>query len=135
MLQELSVSQNEEGVFRRWFQDDYFHLIVWHEAGTGEIRGFQLCYDVSKDERSLTCLAGRGFVHNAIDEGSRPMRHPSSPLLVADGAFPAQSVIERFIEARGAIDDDIARLVIAKIMEFGDLDGDPEEMLKGKNPT
>lgn len=135
MLKELSVSQNEEGVFRRWFQDDYFHLIIWYEADTGGIRGFQLCYDVSKEERSLTWLSGKGFLHNAVDEGSRPMRHPSSPLLVEDGAFPAQSVIERFIEARGSIDGNIARLVVEKIIEFGSLDGDPDEMLRGKKTT
>lgn len=132
MLKELSVSQNEEGVLRRWFQDDYFHLIVWHEADTNEIRGFQLCYDVSKDEHSLTWLAGRGFIHNRIDEGSRPMRHPSSPLLVEDGVFPAQTVIDRFIEACSTIDEDIARLVITKIIEFGRLPMDPEDPFKGK---
>jgi hypothetical protein len=135
MLQELSVSQNEEGVFRRWFQDDYFHLIVWYEADTNEIRGFQLCYDVSKAERSLTWLSEKGFFHNAVDEGSRPMRHPSSPLLVEDGAFPAQSVIDRFIETRGSIDENIARLVVEKIIEFGRLPMDPEDMLKGKKHT
>ncbi len=135
MLQELSVSQNEEGVFRRWFQDDYFHLIVWYEADTNEIRGFQLCYDVSKAERSLTWLSERGFFHNAVDEGSRPMRYPSSPLLVEDGAFPAQSVIDRFMEARGTLDDDIVGLVITKIIEFGRLPMDPKDMLKGKKHT
>ncbi len=63
------------------------------------------------------------------------MRYPSSPLLVEDGAFPAQSVIERFMEARGSIDGNIARLVVEKIIEFGSLDGDPDEMLRGKKTT
>ncbi|HOD16119.1 MAG TPA: hypothetical protein PK307_14570 [Spirochaetota bacterium] len=128
MLKELNVAQKEEDIFRRWFKDDYFDLIVWYNRNDYSIRGFQLCYDIARNERSLTWTAGRGFAHTGVDEGARPMRHPSSPTLVEDGIFPGQSVVERFIRSCTGIDRVISRLVISKINEFGNLNLNLEEV-------
>jgi len=49
MLKELNVAQKEEDIFRRWFKDDYFDLIVWYNRNDYSIRGFQLCYDIARN--------------------------------------------------------------------------------------
>ena len=128
MLKELNVAQKEEEIFRRWFKDDYFDLIVWYNRNDYSIRGFQLCYDIARNERSLTWTAGRGFAHSGVDDGSRPMRHPSSPTLVEDGIFPGQSVLDRFIRSCPGIDRVISRLIISKINEYGSLNLNLEEI-------
>lgn len=128
MLREINVAQKEEDIFRRWFKDDYFELIVWYNRNDYSIRGFQLCYDIARNERSLTWTAGRGFAHTGVDDGSRPMRHPSSPTLVEDGVFPAQAVLDRFVRSCAGIDRILARLVISKLDEFGGLNLNLEEI-------
>lgn len=131
MLKEIVVAQKEEEIFRRWFKDYYFDLIVWYNRRDYSVRGFQLCYDIARNERSLTWTAGRGFAHTGVDDGSRPMRHPSSPTLVEDGMFPGQSVLERFIRSCAGIDRVISRLVISKINEYGNLNLNLEEVYTG----
>ena len=131
MLREIDAAQKEDDIFRRWFGDDYFELIVWYNRNDYSIRGFQLCYDIARNERSLTWTAGRGFAHTGVDDGSRPMRHPSSPTLVEDGIFPGQSVLDRFIRSCAGIDRVISRLVISKINEYGNLNLNLEEIYAG----
>ncbi len=128
MLREIDAAQKEDDIFRRWFGDEYFELIVWYNRNDSSIRGFQLCYDIARNERSLTWTAGRGFAHTGVDDGSRPMRHPSSPTLVEDGIFPGQSVLDRFIRSCAGIDRVISRLVISKINEYGNLNLNLEEV-------
>ncbi len=54
MLRELAdVRQIPGEPRRRWFADDYFDLIVWFDK-RGQIIGFQLCYDLPRDEHALT---------------------------------------------------------------------------------
>lgn len=131
MLREINVAQKEEDIFRRWFKDDYFELIVWYNRNDYSIRGFQLCYDIARNERSLTWTAGRGFAHTGVDDGSRPMRHPSSPTLVEDGVFPAQTVLDRFVRSCAGMDRIVARLVVSKLDEFGGLNLNLEEIYAG----
>ena len=118
MLRELDVSQKEEKNFRRWFQDEYFELIVWYDLKSMTIRGFQLCYDIRGDEHCFTWITDKGVMHNRVDEGDRPFRYAATPVLVADGHFPARAVLERFKESCTAIDPHISRIVINKIIEF-----------------
>ncbi len=118
MLRELkNVRQDPGERFRRWFEDDYFDLIVWYEES--RIYGFQLCYDTQGHERALTWIRGRGFSHSGIDAGDRWNR---TPILVQDGLFDKDAVAERFKAAAGEIDPGIAGLVHKALLKFPDGD-------------
>lgn len=119
MLREMkNVAQKEDGVFRRWFTDENIELIVWHDAGSREITGFQLCYDIQTNEHAFTWEKPGIFSHNKIDDRRGPMGHPATPVLVADGVFPFSRIIGDFTRNSAPIDEAIARLVIDKITEY-----------------
>lgn len=40
MLKETPVAQKEKGLVRRWFEDEYFQLIVWYKNDSNTIIGF-----------------------------------------------------------------------------------------------
>ncbi len=102
---------------RRWISDDYFDLIVWytpHET----IYGFQLCYDKPHWERALTWLAERGFSHTEVDSGEDAPEANRSPVLVPDGSFPADKVLDEFARRGSALPAELRELVTNKISEF-----------------
>lgn len=74
MLREIrGVDQKTPGLVKRWFQDEYFDLVAWHDP-RGTILRFQLCYArESFGERVLEWQRSLGFQHlRATDEwGSR----------------------------------------------------------------
>lgn len=117
LVEQKKVRQFEEDQFRRWFSDDYFDLIVWHDA-QGGITGFQLCYDKSRSERAFTWTRDEGYSHHRIDDGEQITRLKGSPILVSDGTFSAKAVSERFREASRGIDRYIADFVYEKILEY-----------------
>jgi len=102
---------------RRWLADEYFDLIVWYQPDGG-IDGFQLCYDKLRKERALTWIASQGFSHLAIDAGESKPRSNRTPMLVADGVFPAELVQAEFARRSQLIDEDLRRLVLDKIDEY-----------------
>ena len=123
MTEYDNVAQKENGIFRRWFQDDYFDLIVWYGMEDKELRGFQLCYDKNRSQHALTWHRDSGFAHNRIDDSRAPLRHPTTPILVQDGIFPAGSLIEKFELSSKNIDPQIRSVVLSKIIEFGSTAG------------
>ena len=118
MLREVDqVLQSPGTSRRRWFTDPYFDLIVWQDRD-GTVEAFQLSYGKPADEHALTWQRDRGFGHDRIDDGEgEPGRHKSSPILVADGAFPRDAIATRFGRESAGIDAGIARFVSAKILE------------------
>lgn len=102
---------------RRWISDEYFDLIVWCEA-EGQIYGFQLCYDKPGRERALTWTRKKGFSHSGIDSGESKPTTNRAPILVADGAFPAEQVRTEFIARSSLLSADVRDLVLAKIKEY-----------------
>jgi hypothetical protein len=118
MLRESYVSQKEESVFRRWFQDEYFDLIVWYDLDTRLISGFQLCYDKHKNEHAFTWHKDSGFSHNKIDDSRSLHRHPATPILVDDGVFPFETIMGKFITSSYNIDAAVRDLVIEKLTEY-----------------
>ena len=113
MLEEKTgVRQIEGEGFRRWFSDSYFDLIVWYlDESQAEIVGFQLCYDKPGSERAVTWRKNEGFSHNRIDDGERPFSSKMSPVLVADGVFDRDGILERFAEAAHNIDPDLEAFI------------------------
>ena len=69
MLREIrGVDQKTPGLVKRWFQDDYFDLVAWHDP-RGTILRFQLCYArESRGERVLEWRRGLGFQHLKTEE-------------------------------------------------------------------
>lgn len=119
MLKEAkNVMQVKGEPRRRWFDDEYFDLIVWFEPGD-EIFGFQLCYDRERKPRALTWTRQYGYKHTGIDNGENSWgAAKNSPVLVADGLFDAPSVGERLEKAAGELPHDIAAFVLEKVREF-----------------
>ena len=119
MLTEIKNVRQIKGEFlRRWFNDEYFDLIVWL-GDDKNIEGFQLCYDISNLEHALTWKRKGGFTHDKIDQGeSKPGQHKSTPILVKDGFFDKIRMAERFFRASQNIDRKVADFVYDRILNF-----------------
>ena len=103
---------------RRWFDDEYFDLIVWFDKDDS-VWGFQLCYDRERKPRALTWTRQYGYKHTGIDDGERLSgASKSSPVLVADGLFDAPSIGEKFQKDAGELPPEIAAFVTAKVLAF-----------------
>ncbi len=102
---------------RSWMSDDYFDLIVWYEASNA-IYGFQLCYDKPESEHALTWLKDRGFMHHQIDSGEDAAEWNLSPILIADGVFPADKVIAEFGRRGIELPKALRNFVTSKLRKF-----------------
>lgn len=119
MLQETKgTSQLPGEPFRRWFSDETFDIIVWY-TDNKDIMGFQLCYREALDQKALTWFKGKGFTHKRVDDGEgRPFRHKMTPILVPDGIFERDHVLELFEERSKAIDPEVVRIVTQTIKKY-----------------
>ncbi len=117
MLANLAVTSDEKDCERHWYTDDYFDLIIWYESD-GAIHGFQLCYDTTYDERALTWTRSDGFQHMAVDSGESSPLANRTPILVQDGAFPAQEVRSEFLARGNTLPAKIFELVLSRIAEY-----------------
>jgi hypothetical protein len=114
MLKEFRSVRQEPGLLRRWFTDEQMDLIVWYDED-GQLIGFQLCYDKLRDEHAFTWRPDVGAAHNRIDSGEVVPFVNRTPILVADGEFPAAQVAADFAARSQGIDDDIRQLVLDKL--------------------
>ena len=104
MLREVTaVSQRPGEPRRRWYSSARMDLFVWLDAA-GQITGYQLTYDKPHKERALTWREKEGFSHTSVDDGSRPGKHPGSPLLNADGVVDASRLELLLKENSGDLD-------------------------------
>jgi hypothetical protein len=119
MLAEFKdLSQEKEG-FRRLFTDRHFDLYLWYESRRGPLTGFQLCYDLGGDPHSLTVKVGGSSVHARIDEGEDGcMRYKGSPILVSDGVFEREDLLERFAESSASLEPRLREMVIEAIRAY-----------------
>ncbi len=120
MLQEVKhVSQIPGEPFRRWFCDDVFDLIVWHDQDHS-ITGFQLCYHKGVDQRALTWQDDTGFTHERVDDGERgrPFRAKMTPILVPDGIFERDHVLRLFEKECKEIDPEIVSVVTEVMRQY-----------------
>jgi len=103
---------------RRWFQSADEELIVWYEQD-GSIHGFQLCYDRVREERALTWINGKGYSHLKVDDGEiEPLIAKRTPILVTNGLFDSEAVLERFNSVAAALPLEIRALVSEKIRQY-----------------
>jgi hypothetical protein len=126
MLRECDeVRQHPGEGRRRWFTDPDFDLIVWYGPGpeTGEITGFQLCYDKRTAEHALTWRRTGGVTHHEIDDGQALPQQHRSPILIPDGPIPAVALRDRFATAARDIDPVVAGLVRRVLEDLADVVG------------
>lgn len=119
MLKEChDVRQIEDETPRRWFSDEYFDLIVWHDDAD-DISAFQLCYDLARHPRALHWRREAGFAHYRVDDGeNRPGKIKATPILTKNGVCDAMRVAERFREESQELEPRIAQFVYATLLTY-----------------
>ena len=118
-LAEVSaVRQIPDQPRRRWFWSGALELMVWLNP-SGSPLGFQLCYDKDREERVLTWTPQRGYSHMSVDDGEAAAgsRYKGTPLLVADGYFDANRVLETFLGKSSNVPREIAKFVTEKLKD------------------
>lgn len=125
MLKEHNaVKQHPGEPHRRWFEDEYFDLIVWYRRDPPgfllkehRICGFQLCYDKTGHECAVTWMADKGYSHLRIisDDSLWDM---GAPVLAVSTIQPNRRLVESFIERSLQIDTVLRELVINKLEEY-----------------
>ena len=122
MFREISgVKQIPGEPCRRWFSCEAMDLFVWTDE-SGEVVSYQLSYDKPHPEKALSWSAERGFSHDDVDDGSRPGRHPGSPILVTDGEFAARRVLAMFQANADQLENDLQEFIVSGISRHFNLD-------------
>ena len=119
MLKELPATQVPGEPRRRWFADEHFDLIVWL-AEDDTVDAFQLCYDLGHAEHALTWDRSRGYTHDRVDDGEGSPTRNRTPILVADGHFPAGEILSRVQGSWEHVDAPIRRVVVEKIRAYAE---------------
>ena len=115
MLSEISaVRQDQPGLIRRWFQDDYFDLFVWLTPH-GALRAFQLAYERTRRERVLEWSSERGFDHNRVDSGEQQPFTNRTPLLIRGGPCPVRLVAREFDRRSVELEPRLRDVILLKL--------------------
>lgn len=128
MLREItSIAQLIHEPKRRWFEDDYFDLIVWHDH-QDEIISFELYYDKRGHQRAVRWEQPNRYAHYRVDEGEkRSGKSKASPVLIVEGEFDCSKVAFLFESESTRIDANIVNFVYDKIMGYPISAGNPED--------
>ncbi len=121
MLSEIENPRQNDNEKRRIFSDDYFDLYIWLDD-TDAVSGFQLCYGKNSVERALTWRNSSEYSHLKVDDGEGSdgiyNGYKQKPMLVADGVFPKDHVLELFETRSADLPAAYRALVLEKIREF-----------------
>lgn len=118
MLHEVSNPRQNENERRRVFSDEYFDLYIWLDDDDS-VNGFQLCYGKNSGERALTWRRSAGYSHLKVDDGEdTDGGYKQKPMLVADGLFDWDAVLNRFDNASRKLPRDYRDLVLNRIKEY-----------------
>jgi len=122
MREILGVAQDEPGVQRRWFHDDYFDLFVW-QTDQGETTSFQLCYGVDSNERALVWRKDHGWFQDGKTTVEPVPRKILGTVLAPArlvGADSSDPIASRFEYAARALPDAIRTAVAARLLEYAE---------------
>ena len=122
MLREYkAVKQNKDEPRRRWFNSEYFSLMIWyHEEPIDHIVGFELCYDIQWDNLALTWWEDSGTGTYRVDDGeNNPGLMKMSPLLIADedDSSEFERVMERFRQESQELPPHFVEFICEKIAQ------------------
>lgn len=96
---------------RRWFTCVDLDLIVWYDTDDSLV-AFQFCYDKSRREHALTWRADGPCTHLAVDDGeSAGFGVKMSPILIANGKFDVQYMLDCFANASAGLPPEIIEFV------------------------
>ena len=125
MLREIANVQQVPGEpRRRWFFSHEQDLLVWF-GQDGTPVAFQLAYGKYRNERALRWKAGKGFTHEAVDDGENLGVVKQAAILVADGYFDATDVLDRFVELSAEVPPEIVDFVRARLKEHPNFGPEP----------
>ena len=118
MLKEITYVRQIAGEpRRRWFEDEYFDLIVWFDAQDAIVE-FELCYDKPKNQRALRWERPHAYSHFRVDDGEHHAgRGKASPILLRDPRFDREKVLARFELESTGLEEGISRLVREKLSQ------------------
>ena len=115
MLREIRETNQKIGEpKKRWFTSLNMDLFVWFNEDD-EIISYHLTYNKPHDEKALTWSDKKGFLHSGIDDGTRPGKHPGSPLLVTDGELNSTKIISMFEKDSKELDPSIKSFIVSGI--------------------
>lgn len=118
MLREIkNTLQKPDEPRKRWFSSPDMDLFVWLNDND-DIVGYHLTYDKKAQEKALTWKKDKGFTHSGVDDGSRPGKHPGSPLLTKDVSIQHYLLIRSLSKNKGDLDEDIHSFILAGIKEW-----------------
>ncbi|HRE16218.1 MAG TPA: hypothetical protein PLW86_04000 [Rhodocyclaceae bacterium] len=116
MLREIPhTRQHADEPHRRWFHCTEQDLYVWQSRENGEIVAFQLCYDKPTGEHAFYWRADKGVAHLQVNDGESVLSN-QTPLLIADGHFPAMATRQRFDALADEIPVEIATFVRERLL-------------------
>ena len=116
MLREIvPTRQKADEPPRRWFFCQHMDVLLWEDGG--QPVAFQLSYDRHGREHALRWKEERGYAHYSVDDGRPDSGSPGTPILHADGAFPAREVLDRFIELSSGMPPQIIEFIRRKLAE------------------
>ena len=114
MLYEIRKPRQIPGEsLRRWFFSHEQDLYVWYDKA-GLIIAFQLCYAKQQSEHALYWRNDRGYAHLRVDNR---WRH-CTPLLVADGSFDRDAVLDRFRLLSRQLPADVVSFVDTRLSSY-----------------
>ena len=119
MLSEiLKVKQEPGEPFCRWFSDNYFDLFVWYNKDKS-IYGFQLCYDKNGAEKAITWNAeSNQFSHMQVDSGESSARLKQTPILLPDGEFRKNEVLELLKNNSAKLDEKLFAFIYNELLKY-----------------
>lgn len=121
MMKEYLLHNNEsDGLYRRWFFDDYFDLTVWFSSEK-RMEKFRLLYDLGPQAHSLRwdVASPEMLIHELYDDGeSIPGKFKQVPMLGTATRKIPDDLYQRFIEAASNLDvslrDQISSVIESK---------------------
>jgi hypothetical protein len=118
MLREIkNVSKKRDEPKKRWFSSPDMDLFIWFDSDDS-IVSYQFTYDKPNNEKALIWSEEEGLSHMEVDDGSRPGKHPGSPLLVADGVVKPYKIISMIQNNAGELDASIKNFIVAGIEAY-----------------
>ena len=117
MLKEFEALRQEKTGFRSLFVSSDFNLFVWYNEKHGEIIGFQLIYQLNGLDKAFNWTKEEGYNHFTID-GLDNTSYAGTPLLVSNGIFNLNTIMDRLEMDIFQIPIDIKNLVLEKLNEY-----------------
>ena len=103
MLRQISnVYEESEEPKKLWFTEEELDLFIW-VSDQNEIVKFQFSYDKPNNEKLFLWESGIGLKHAYVDDGSRPGKYPSSPILLDEAPYDKSVVVDLLQRKSGDI--------------------------------